>query len=340
MKATRREVLVGMSALGLIGPSVARAAVPTLRIATVAPPDTPWAEGLTSFKNKVEGIVPGKISIRPFLGGTLGDENETVSACLRGQIEGVAASTGALASVVPELAVLELPYLFRSAAEADHILDSVIRADLDAAFKARGLVLGFWSENGYRNFGTSFGFVKSPAALKGHKMRAQESPVHLAMYRAYGASPVPIPTTEVLTSLQTGVVDGWDNTILFAMAAQWLTATKYVTITNHIYQPAAIVFNKAWYDAQPSDVRAAITTSGTALIGSMRRMIRALQPELLANLPAMDVQTYTLTAAERATFDAPSKIARDTYMASASAGQKALFAKITAGLATYRASSH
>lgn len=338
MKATRREVLVGLSAIGLLGPNLARAASATLRIATVAPPDTPWADGLTSFKTKVEGLVPGKLQVRPFFGGTMGDENETVGAVLRGQLEGVGASTGALASVVPELSVLELPYLFRTAKEADHILDKVVAADLDAAFKARGLVLGFWSENGYRNFGTSFGFVKTPAALKGHKMRSQESPVHLAMYRAFGASPVPIPTTEVLTSLQTGVVDGWDNTILFAMAAQWLTATKYVTITNHIYQPAAIVFNKAWFDAQPSEVRAALTSSGTALVGQMRSMIRNLQPELLANLPAMDVQSYTLTATERAGFDAAAKVARDTYMSTASAPQKALYAKITAGLTALRAS--
>ncbi len=335
---TRRSVLP-LPALLSLWPSLAEAAdVPILRLATVAPDGTPWSDGLQRFKKLVEAAVPGRISIRPFLGGVLGDENETVVSCQRGQIEGVGASTGALSSVVPELAVLELPYLFRSPVEADHILDTVVLADLELAFKNRGLVLGFWSENGNRCFGTNFGFVTSPAALKGHKMRSQESGVHIQMYRAFGASPVPIPVTEVLTSMQTGVIDGYDNTPLFSMAAQWTSATKFFTITNHIYQPAAIVFNKTWFDGLPADLRTALLGARGGLVQEMRKMIRALTPDLVANLGYMDIAVHELTPAERATFDAPAKAARDAYMAGASAGEKALLAKIVAGLAAYRAS--
>ena len=313
----------------------------TMKIASVAPEGTPWSDGLAQFKKNAEAASGGKLKVKLFLGGILGDENETVQQTQRGQIQGVGASTGAIATIVPELNVLELPFLFKTAAEADYILDGPALSTLEKAFQSRGLQLGFWSENGYRSFGTTFGFIKSPADLKGHKMRSQENDVHIAMYKAFGASPVPIPTTEVLTSLQTGVVDGYDQTPLYASAAQWLSNTKYYTLTNHIYQPAAIVVNKAWYDALPPDIQKIIIGVRADLMGKMRKEIRALHPILVSNFSAMKVQTYTPTATELASFEAPAKAARDTYISTkATAGEKALYKLIIDNLTKYRATPH
>lgn len=310
----------------------------TLKIASVAPEGTPWSDGLTQFKKAAETASGGKLKVKLFLGGVLGDENETVLQTQKGQIQAVGASTGAIASIVPELNVLELPFLFRTAAEADFILDGPALPTLEKAFRDRGLQLGFWSENGYRSFGTTFGFIKNPLDLKGHKMRSQENDVHLGMYKAFGASPVPIPTTEVLTSLQTGVVDGYDNTPLYASAAQWLSNTKYFTLTNHIYQPAAIVVNKAWYDSLPADLQKIVIGVRADLMVKMRKEIRALHPILVSNFTAMKVQTYTPSATELATFEAPAKTARDTYISTkATAGEKALYKLIIDNLTKYRA---
>lgn len=329
--------LAAAAALLLALPTADAQEVATLKIATVAPEGTPWADGLTQLKTQVESESGKRLLVRTFLGGVLGDENESVQACQRGQIQGVGASTGAIASIVPELAVLELPYLFKSAEEADYVLDKVILPTVEKAFREKGLVFGFWSENGYRTFGSNWGPVKSPADLKGHKMRSQEHPVHLEMYRAFGASPVPIPVTEVLTSMQTGVIDGWDNTPLFAFAAQWTSATKFLSLTNHIYQPAVIAFNKAWFDALPADLQATLLKARTGLAPKMRKEIRALNPILVQNLSEMKVTVYKPTAAELAAFEAPAKTARDAYMAKASAGEKALYAQVLKGIEAYRA---
>jgi tripartite ATP-independent transporter DctP family solute receptor len=328
--------LLGASLMILFAPAQAED-VHVLKIATVAPDGTPWSDGLATFKKNVEAAAPGRMSVKVFTGGALGDENETVLSTQRGQIQGVGASTGALASLVPELAVLELPRLFRTAEEADYILDTVVLQTLEKAFRDRGFVLGFWSENGYRSFGTNWGPVHTPADLKGHKMRAQENPVHVEMYKAFGASPVPIPVTEVLTSLQTGVIDGYDNTPLFAFAAQWTSATKYYSLTNHIYQPAAIVYNKAWFDALPPDLQQIVMGARKDLMVQMRKEIRALHPILVANLKDMKVNVYQPTPEELATFDAPAKVARDNYLAKATPAEKALYAQIVKGLETYRA---
>jgi tripartite ATP-independent transporter DctP family solute receptor len=323
----------------LLLPAQAADATWTLKLASVAPEGSPWADGLSSFKTAVESGTHNRVNVRLFIGGTLGDENETVLQCQRGQIQGVGASTGALASLVPELSVLELPFLFKNGAEADNILDKVLLSSAEQAFGAKGFKLGFWSENGFRSFGTQFGFVKSPADLKGRKMRSQENPVHIEMYRAFGASPQPIPTTEVLTALNTGVVEGYDNTPLFAFAAQWTSGTKYFTMTRHIYQPAAIVFNKGWYDGLPTDVQGVLMSARAQLTQPLRDQIRAMEPILIQNMASMHVQVYTPTATELSSFESAAKTARDTYMNNkASSGEKAFYSQITAGLTTWRQS--
>lgn len=330
----------------LVLPAKAQQAAHVLKIASVAPDGSPWAEGLKEFEVQAEKLAGGKLDVRLFIGGVLGDENETVLQTQRGQIQGVGASTGALASLVPDLSVLELPFLFNNAAEADHVLDNVIFKSADAAFKSKGLVLGFWSENGFRCFGSSFGAIKTPADMKGRKMRSQENPVHIEMYKAFGATPVPIPTTEVLTSLQTGVVEGYDNTPLFAFAAQWTSGTKYFSVTRHMYQPAAIVYNKAWFDGLPADVQNALLSARVAqpdqkvsLMQKLRNEIRAMDPILVENLKSMKIQVYVPTSADLAAFQAPAKTARDSYMSSkATSGEKAMYSLITSGLTAYRSS--
>jgi len=306
-----------------------------VKLATVAPDGSPWATKLQEFKKLAEAAAPGELKVKLFVGGALGDENETVLATKRGQIQAVGASTGALASQVPELNVLELPYLFNSVEEVDHIAGTVVKADISKYCADRGLEFGFWSENGFRGFGGRFQ-VKTPADLKGRKMRSQENPIHLAMWRDFGASPVPIPTTEALTALQTGVVDGYDQAALYLFAASWNTASKYYTVSNHIYQGAAIVYNKQAWDSWSPAVKKALTESAAAVEGDLKKQVRAMTPILLENLKTGGIEVYTLTADEKAAFSTLAVKTRASYLKSASPGEQNLAKKIETGLAAYR----
>lgn len=308
----------------------------TLKLATIAPEGSPWAEALQNFKKRAESLANGKLKVKLFLGATLGDENDTVLATKRGQIQAVGASTGALASQVPEFNVLELPYLFEKLEEADYVLSKVVLADIEKYCSQRGLIFGFWSENGYRSFGGRFK-VSTPYDLKGKKMRSQENPIHLGMYRAFGASPVPIPTTEALTAIQTGTVDGYDQSALYLFAASWHTASSHYSITNHIYQPAAIVYNKQAYDSWPEEVKAALKGASVLIEDELRKKVRAMNPILLKNLEELGVKVNVLTEAERAPFLKIGEKARAEYMKTASKGEKALYAKMVKGLSDHRA---
>src|SRR6185436_21143810 len=151
----RRRLLVGGGAAlaaARLRPARAADGPITLKLATIAPEGTPWAEQVSQYKAQVETAGKGRLRIKPFLGGALGDENQTVAECRRGAIALWGGTTGALATSVPEISVLELPYLFKDAAQADHVLDDVLGDELKKRLGARGFVPLFWSENGFRSF--------------------------------------------------------------------------------------------------------------------------------------------------------------------------------------------
>lgn len=307
-----------------------------LKIGTMAPAGTPWSALMTNFKKRVEAQSGKRIEVKVYLGGKAGDENEMVKKTGRGHLQAVAASTGALASLVPELHAVELPFLFRSFGEADFILDTVLTAPMEKAFRDRGLVFGFWSENGFRHFGTNFGPVKSPGDLAGKKMRSQESPVHLEMWSVYKAAAQAIPTTEVLTALQTGAVDGFDQGLLFAIAANWHKSVKFVTLSAHIYQPAAVAYNKEWFDKLPPDLQKVLQDEGRALTETGRKLIRKINPDLIGLVEKEGIQVVKLDAAQRTAFETASLPVRAWYRKSQGASSIAILNAIEAGLKSFR----
>ncbi len=308
-----------------------------MKIATVAPDNTPWSELLKRYKKAVEEKSGGRIEVKVFLGGVLGDENETVLKCQRNQVQAVGASTGAVASKVPEINVIEVPYLFRSAEEADHVIDNVLTEPLGPIFQKYGLVLGFWSENGFRQFGSSKKLIKAPGDLTGLKMRSQESPIHLEMWKAFGAQPSPIPTTEVLTALQTGTVDGFDQATLFTIAASWHKTIKYYAVSDHMYQPAVIAFSAEWFKTVPPDLQKILLDEGRALQAKGRKAVRKILPDLLAIMKQSGVEVYELTAAEKQALEVASKPVRDYVRAGSDAEAKRLLDLVEKAVADYRA---
>jgi TRAP-type C4-dicarboxylate transport system substrate-binding protein len=336
----RRTFLAGAAAASVAGLAGIRPAAADgfeLKIATVAPDKTPWAALLKDFRKAVEARSKGRLKVRVFLGGTMGDENETVRMTARGQLSGVGASTGAVASLVEELNAIEIPFQFASASEADYVLDKFLLTDMEARFKAKGLVLGFWSENGFRHFGASFP-IKSPADLVSKKMRSQESYVHIAMWDALKASAQAIPTTEVTTALKTGTVHGFDQALLYMVAGGWHQSIKHLTLSAHIYQPAVIAFNKPWFDGLPADLQKIVLDEGRAITRRGREAIRKMNPTLVDIIKKAGVTISTLDDAGRKAFMAKTAgVAGKVKSKSASTRQ--VVELIEKGIADFRSKS-
>jgi TRAP-type C4-dicarboxylate transport system substrate-binding protein len=297
--ASVRTILALLLTIALCSPSFADPI--KFKIATIAPDGTPWALMLNTFKKRVRKQSKKALMPRVYLNGLKGDEQSIVRQVYKGSLQMGGVSTGALSTIVPDMDILELPYAFPDFATADKVLDAV-RPTVEALLNEKGMTLLMYSENGYRSFATKDKCIKSPADLKAMKMRSQESEVHVETYRALGASPVTISVGEVLSSLQTGVVNGFDNTPIITQALGWNQAIKFFTNTRHIYQPALIIMNKSWFDGLSPDQQKLIRENGMKLEKKGRKMVRSIEPALMKNFVNQEVQVCELTDAERAVF--------------------------------------
>jgi TRAP-type C4-dicarboxylate transport system substrate-binding protein len=298
--------------LGAAGASAQTEPEFTLDIGTIAPDNTPWAQQLQELDARFERESGGRLRVRVFLGSPDG-ELSLVRQCQDGTYQAVGVSTGAVAAVVPQLGVFELPYLFSSLEEADRIIDNVLFEPISEVLRTNGFQLYLFSENGYRNFATRGVEIHTPENLAGLQMRVQESWIHEEMYNALGGNAVRIAVPEVITALNTGQVQGFDNTPLFAFAASWFQGVDTWTVSDHIYQPAVIMYNAAWYDSLPEDLQQIVLSNIPQETQSGRALIRALTPALLNNLSNAGVSVYHMTDEEKAVFAERTRPVHDMF---------------------------
>lgn len=299
-----RHITLGASlATAALFSSVASAQTFELNVGSMAPAGSPWHELLLKMEAQIEKESGGRINmiIRP--PGLMG-EVEMVREARKGErLQAAAVTTAAIAEGgnAPLLQLVELPFLFKDNAEADRVMDGVLFDPYADLLRRRGFELIMWSENGWRSFATKGKPIKTPADVKNFKMRAQESEVHMAMYRALGTQAVQKPMTEVLTSLQSNVIDGLDNTALYIQAGGLGEPLDYFTMTRHIYQPAAIVISKRWFDTLPDDLKK-IVQGQRALTDVGRKLIRDEDAAMVEVFEVYNVEVINLNDAERKAF--------------------------------------
>jgi len=273
-----------------------------VKFGTIAPAGTPWADSLEEIRTRVNDQSKGSMKVKVYLGGQLGGELEIMQKIRRGNIQGGGLTCGAMASIIPELDLLEIPFLFESSEEADFVLDNYLLEPFSKLFEQKGFVMITWAENGWRSIGHKSKIIKTPSDLKGVKIRSQESKVHLAFWKRMQAAPVAIAIPEVLPALQTGVVESFDNTPLFTLAAEWQSAIKHYSVTNHIYQAAAVIYSKKFWDSLKPEEKKILMGPGNGLSKGIRTSVRKLGQSLLDVLKESGIQTYTLSNAEKEAF--------------------------------------
>lgn len=308
-------VALALALLAIFAPSAPAGDEIVIKFGTVAPDDTPWSAQLKDIKARVEAESKKKITVKLKLGGMLGGELEMLEQMQQGRIQGGGFSSAAVATVVPELELIELPYLFESDEEADFILDTVLFQPMSEALLKKGFVLAAWGENGWRGIGTKTKAIHAPADLQGLKIRSQESQIHLATWAALGANAKPIGIPEVLSALQTGVVDGFDNTPLFAAATEWYTTIKFFTVSNHIYQPGVVIYGKAFFDGLAPDLQKIVLGDAAAESKRGRAAVRKMNQELIDKFKTQKIEVSVLGADEKAMFKEATRKVRDDFRA-------------------------
>lgn len=325
-----------VSLIGAIAFTAGMNAKTRVKLASVAPAGTPWADAMYRIQKKINKESNGLYSVKVYPGGQMGGENQIVSKVRRGQAEIAGVTTGAVANSVPELNVFEMPYLFDNIKQADCVLDNHMVAPVSKLLAGKGMVFISWAENGFRSIGVKGKAIKTPADIKGIKVRSQEAKTHIQFWKSVGANPIPIAIPEVLPALQTGVVNGFDNTPLFTMAAEWQTTIDNFTFTKHIYQPAVIVASKKFYDKQPAEGKKVIIGEGNGYAKEVRRGVRALDGRLLAVLKKSGVKIHNPSSAELAQWKKASAGQDRTVLGRLGGQSRAIYNAVQKGKASCR----
>jgi tripartite ATP-independent transporter DctP family solute receptor len=247
MNIARRLATLAVVALGL-GIACSASAQTALRINISLAQNSHYGVAIDTFAREVERRTNGRYKVQTFYSSALGAERESVEGVQLGTLDLTLTSTGPLPNFVPEVAILDIPFLFRDYAHARAVLDGPIGQELLTKFPAKGMVGLAWAENGFRHMTNSKRPVNVPEDLRGLKMRTMENPIHIEAYRQFGILPTPMAFTEVFTALQQGTVDGQENPLSVITAAKLDQVQKYLSLTGHVYSPAIFLMNKAQWD--------------------------------------------------------------------------------------------
>lgn len=214
----------------------------------------PIHDGALELKKRLEAA--GKnIEVQVFPGGQLGSEGEIIGQLQAGVTDMVPTTTGPLGQHSPLFYVLETPYVFINEAQADKVLDGPVGKKFLAALEGKGLIgLAFW-ENGFRELTNNTRPIKSPADLKGLKLRTQQNRLHMKYFGDLGASPTPLPFTEIYNALATRIVDGQENPYSLISTNKFYEQQKFVSQTDHVYSSVPVYFSKSKWSRLSPDVQ-------------------------------------------------------------------------------------
>lgn len=217
-----------------------------------------------AFASLVNSRSGGRLVVKVYGAGSLGAEREYVEGIRAGTVEAGIAS-GVIANFFPTAAVTDIPFLFPTSQVAWEVMDGPFGDKLRALFlKETGIRALAFAEVGFRHFTNNVRPIKSPADLKGLKIRVQETPVYVNMLKAVGASPTPVAWTETYTALQTGVVDGQENPVGSILSGKIYEVQKYVTLDGHVYGVDWFIINEKFFKSLPADLQYIVLDSAQA----------------------------------------------------------------------------
>lgn len=253
----KKALLAGLAltavALGISMPAVAAT---TARMSLDVQEGNPKHIAATRFADAVSDATKGAVKIRIFPNSLLGAESESAEGIRLGSIQMGIITSSVFTTWVPQVQVLDLPFLFRDDQHAV-AANAVLTKALSESFREKGFHLLGFSVNGARQLMSKDPIV-TPTDAAGKKMRVIQSPIHVALWKAVGANPVPIPAPEVYNAMQTGVVDFFDNTATNYLTFRFYEVAPHYTKLSHIYAMGAWVVSEPWWQKLTADQQAAI----------------------------------------------------------------------------------
>lgn len=308
----------------------------TIKFATVAPEGSTWMKVMRELDAAVQKESGGRVKFRIYPGGVQGKEQDVLRKITIGQIQCGGFTGVGLGEVAPAARILDGPFLFRSHAEVDHILDQ-FTPEFERAFADGGYVLLGWAEVGFVHVFTNTE-IKTPEDLKKLKLWTWEGdPLAQAAFRALDLNPIPLSLENVHTSLQTGLIDAFYTSPYAGLVLQWYTKAKFMVDVPLANAMGAVLISKKYFDAMPEDLQRIVMTNGRTFLRRLTEISRTENADAVTEFKKRGIRLLPAQAKDLKVYlDAGVKARREL------AGKmysEDLLKRIEASLAAYRTSA-
>ena len=301
---TRRALAAGTALLLLSGAALAQAPI-VIKFSHVVAPDTPKGRGADKFKELAEKYTGGKVKVEVYPNSQLFKDKEEVEALQLGAVQMLAPSLAKFGPLgAKEFEVFDLPYILPDKAALRRVTDGALGTRLFDKLQSKGITgLAYW-DNGFKVMSANKP-LRMPADFRGLKMRIQSSKVLEAQFRALGALPQVMAFSEVYQGMQTGVVDGSENTPSNMFTQKHHEVQKFITLSDHGYIGYAVITNKKVWDGLPAEIRTELDKAMTEATVYANQVADKDNADALEEMKKSGKTTFvTLTPDEKAAWKA------------------------------------
>jgi tripartite ATP-independent transporter DctP family solute receptor len=294
----RRIALAALAALALT--STAAFAEVKAKIGHAMPESHPQAAAINKFVELASTYTKGDVKIQAYHSGVLGSDEKELQAVQAGTQEFYIGTLAPLSSRVKEVQVWDLPFMFQNEREVYAVLDGASSKKIFALIEPAGLVGLTWTGMGFRNLSNSKHNVNKLEDVSGLKVRVMANPVALETWKTIGANAVPMAFAEVFPALEIKALDGQENPLLHMYANKMQEVQKFISVTNHVYTPVAMVASKKFWDTLSADDKAGIQKAATEAGLLQRKLLDQGNADVIAKFKAAGVTVDMMQPAELA----------------------------------------
>ena len=282
----------------------------TLRLSTPNPASHPYTVGAKKFADLVSKATNGSVRVDVFPDNQLGSPAAVVQGVQLGTIDMGIVATAHLAPYNPEMASLDLPFLFADRKAAYSKLDGALGSMLAKGTEAKNIVVLTYFDGGFRNIFNARGPVFVPGDLHGLKLRVINSPVTIDTMDALGGTPVPLAWSDLYTSLQQGVVRGGSTGLTQLWSQKFYEICKFVSLTNTVFTAGPVIISKRKLEALTPAQQEAVRKAAVEATKFQRDLAQKAEGKIAAKLKAAGVK---FNEVDKAKFRAAVKPVWDKY---------------------------
>jgi len=299
MNVRRQFIACAASSLLALGSGAALAEVKA-KIGHAMPDTHPQAAAMNKFAELATAYTKGNVKVQAYHSGVLGSDEKQLQAVQSGSQELYIGTLAPLSARVKEVQIWDLPFMFQNEREVYAVLDGASSKKIFEKIEPAGLVGLTWTGMGFRNLSNSKRSVTKLEDVAGLKIRVMANPVALETWKTIGANAVPMAFAEVFPALEIKALDGQENPLVHMYSNKMQEVQKFISVTNHVYTPVALVASKKFWDTLSPADKAGLQKAATEAGLLQRKLLEEGDVDVAVKFKAAGVTMNTVSPAELA----------------------------------------